>query len=144
MKIHFFTILVVLFCLGCSTTNQHLNETQLAESMVFQILTQEDNTNREYCLKVLGKPPTDLLTERLNAKGQNPNSCKNNSEVYISNLNFLRGKYYVKYGYYCGDLCAAQFECVFESGTPEPIFKKCTMDWISSNSNNFKKNVEKT
>jgi hypothetical protein len=114
------------------------------ESMAFQILTQKGSENKEYCLKVLGNPPTDLLTNKLNEKGQNPNSCKSEGGVYLSNLNFYNSKYYVKYSYYCGELCAAEFECVFEIGTPDPILKKCTMAWISLKPNDEKLNTEKT
>lgn len=144
MKKYLLAIFISLFFTGCSTNIQKLSETQLVESMAFQILTQKDSANREYCLKVLGKPPTDSLTNRLNALGQNPNSCKNDGGVYISNLNFYGSEYHVKYSYYCGDLCAAEFECVFEVGTPEPTLKKCTMAWISLKQKIEKLNIEKT
>jgi len=99
--------------------------------MAFQILSQKGFENREYCLSILGNKPSLQLISRLALTNQNPNVCTTNGSVYLSNLRYDKKKYYVTYGYFCGDLCAAEFECVFDRTGIDPKLEKCDLKWIS-------------
>jgi hypothetical protein len=126
-------LLIIFLCLqiGCTSTKFAMNETEILESMAFQILSQKGFENKEYCLSVFGKKPSLQLADRLVLINQNPNVCNTGGSVYLSNLQYDNKKYYVTYGYFCGDLCAAQFKCVFDRSSINPKLERCDLKWIS-------------
>lgn len=105
------------------------------EDLTLSIIKSMYEKPARFCLSVAGKEISESFMQTLAELGHIANDCEGERIVEVKVGNFsepIKGSFSASYSYYCGSLCAAQYDCLLEinrSGQLE--FKGCDLKWIS-------------